>query len=65
MEFLKECVFNNISFGKVWWSSRNPIIIVGGCGGLKRNSFLTVSPLGGVVVFNGLIFTSSSRVSCS
>ena len=61
MEFLKECVFNNISFGKVWWSSRNPIIIVytlGGCGGLKRNSFLTVSPLGGVVVFKGLIFTS-------
>ena len=49
MEFLKEHVFNNISFGKVWWSSRNPIIIVytlGGCGGLERNSFLTVSTFG-------------------
>ena len=46
MEFLKERVFNNISFGKVWWSSRNPIITLytlGGCGGLERNSFLTVS----------------------
>ena len=49
MEFLKEHVFNNISFGKVWWSSRNPIITVytlGGCGGLERNSFLTVSTFG-------------------
>ena len=48
-KFLKECVFNNISFGKVWWSSRNPIITLytlGGCGGLERNSFLTVSTFG-------------------
>ena len=49
MEFLKERVFNNISFGKVWWSSRNPIITLytlGGCGGLERNSFLTVCHFG-------------------
>ena len=72
MEFLKEHVFNNISFGKVWWSSRNPIITVytlGGCGGLERNSFLTVSTFGegvdGLERNSFLTVSHFGRVWCS
>ena len=48
---LKELIFNSFYCGRVWWFSENSFLTVstvGGCGGLQRTLFLTVSTVGRV-----------------
>ena len=58
---LKELNFNSFFIGRVWWTSKNWFLTVdtlGGCGGLERNHFKWLIPLGDVVVLKELIFKS-------